>query len=92
LYRNDEPHYIGKTQRPLWKRIHNHVNFTNDKIYNFWNFFSAFEVRRGSDRDEIEATLIAAMPTANSSKPTIQPIPIPEKAIRALAKRREIKV
>lgn len=90
LYRDDEPHYIGKTKRPLFDRIYDHANAARDKYFNFWNFFSAFEVKKSRDRDEIEAVLIAAMPTANSANPRIQAIPIPRKVVDFLAKRREI--
>jgi hypothetical protein len=92
LYRDDEPHYIGKTSRPLFDRIYEHANIAKDKRFNFWNFFSAFEVPKSRDRDEIEAVLIAAMPTANSANPKIHPIPIPRKVGDVLAKRREIDV
>jgi hypothetical protein len=92
LYRDDDPHYIGKTRRPLHERIYCHANIVNDKIYNFWNFFSAFEVENPSARDEIEAILIAAMPTANSANPKIHPISLPRTVIGVLAKRREIDV
>lgn len=78
LYKDEEPHYIGKTNRKLWMRILEHTR-SNDKLFNFWNFFSAFEVPgEERDRDEIEAILIASMPTANSSNPKFQPIPLPK--------------
>jgi hypothetical protein len=76
----------------LWLRIRDHANITADKFHNLWNFFSAFEVRNGPDRDEIEAVLIAAMPTANSANPRIHPLALPRKVIDALARRREIDV
>ena len=89
LYRDDEPHYIGKTDVPLCNRIYAHANMTGDKIYNFWNFFSAFEVPQKSHRDELEAALIAAMPTANSARPRIPPNPLPREVKRFLAKERK---
>lgn len=92
LYRNDQPHYIGKTGRSLWSRIYDHAKKPKDKLYHLWNFFSAFEVPNSSDRDEIEAILIAAMPTVNSANPKILPISIPTKVTRALAKRNEINI
>lgn len=92
LYRNDQPHYIGKTGRALWGRIYDHAKKPKDKLYHMWNFFSAFEVPKTTDRDEIEAVLIAAMPTVNSANPKILPITIPTKVTRALAKRNEIDV
>jgi hypothetical protein len=90
LYKGEEPHYIGKTSRELYERIYDHANITNDKLYNFWDFFSAFEVPKPADRDEIEAVLIAAMPTANSANPKIHPINLPRPVVTFLAKRREI--
>jgi hypothetical protein len=69
LYRNDTPYYIGKTSRPLIKRLSQHALKPNALRYNFWNYFSAFQVGDKDDRDEIEAILISAMPTANSSHP-----------------------
>jgi hypothetical protein len=41
----------------------------NSRLYNFWNYFSAFEIPNSKHRDEIEAILISAMPTANSARP-----------------------
>jgi hypothetical protein len=92
LYRDDQPHYIGKTSQSLWSRIYDHAKHPKDKLYNLWNFFSAFEVPLPTDRDEIEAVLIAAMPTANSASPKTPPIPIPKVVTGALARRREIDV
>jgi hypothetical protein len=72
LYRDDQPYYIGKTSKPLIKRIGGHALKPNWRRYNFWNYFSAFTIEEGSHRDEVEAILISAMPTAaNSSKPKI---------------------
>ena len=69
LYRNDRPYYIGKTGGPLNKRLENHALKPNARYYNFWNYFSAFQIPRQGHRDEIEAILISAMPTANSAHP-----------------------
>ncbi len=69
LYRDDKPHYIGKTSGPLMDRLCSHALKPNAKHYNFWNYFSAFEITDGDHRDEVEAILISAMPTANSSRP-----------------------
>jgi len=91
LYIDDVPHYIGKATRRLADRLFNHSKQPGDKYYNFWNFFSAFEVPKPYI-DQIEAVLIAAMPTANSASPRIRPIKIPTKAKKALAKRRQIKI
>jgi hypothetical protein len=69
LYRDDVPYYIGKTSTTLLKRLRNHALKPNARRYNFWNYFSAFHIRDSSHRDEVEAILISAMPTANSSQP-----------------------
>jgi len=69
LYRDDRPYYIGKTGGPLNKRLENHALKPNARLYNFWNYFSAFQIPDSPHRDEIEAILISAMPTANSSHP-----------------------
>lgn len=69
LYRDDVPYYIGKTGTKLLKRLRNHALKPNARRYNFWNYFSAFQIKDSSHRDEVEAILISAMPTANSSQP-----------------------
>ncbi len=69
LYRNDRPYYIGQTGGPLNKRLENHALKPNARLYNFWNYFSAFQISNPASRNEIEAILISAMPTANSSHP-----------------------
>lgn len=68
LYRNDEPYYIGKTGKPLVKRLRQHALKPNTRYYNFWNYFSGFELGT-DDRGRIEAILISAMPTANNAHP-----------------------
>ena len=73
LYREDEPYYIGKTETTIFKRVKTHALRPNARRYNFWNYFSTFEINDDDHRDEVEATLIAAMPTAtNSSRPKIE--------------------
>lgn len=72
LYRDEEPLYIGKTRKPLFKRLKTHALRPNSRRYNFWNYFSAFEILDEDHRDEVEAILISAMPTANSSKPKFE--------------------
>jgi hypothetical protein len=89
LYRGDRPYYIGKTERSLFERIHDHANKTTDKYYHLWDFFSAFCVPR-EHLDEVEAILIAAIPTANSANPKITPIALPEDVRRILSERRKI--
>jgi hypothetical protein len=43
----------------------------NSRRYNFWNYFTAFQITELAHRDEVEAILISAMPTANSSHPKL---------------------
>jgi hypothetical protein len=85
LYRNDEPYYIGKTGKPLIKRLAGHALKPNWRRYNFWNHFSAFAIEENSHRDEVEAILISAMPTAaNSANPKIPRMPLDRHAARLL--------
>ena len=85
LYRNDEPYYIGKTGKPLIKRLKAHALKPNARRYNFWNYFSAFEIGDPSHRDEIEAILISAMPTAaNGARPKIPRMPLDRGAAKLL--------
>jgi GIY-YIG catalytic domain len=71
LYREDLPYYIGKTDK-LARRLTQHALKPNTRYYNFWNYFSAFEIDDPILRNEIEAILISAMPTANSAHPKFQ--------------------
>ena len=89
LYRDDDPYYVGQTAGSLFERIHDHANKTTDKWYHLWNFFSAFHVPK-KHLDEVEAILIAAMPTANSANPRIAPVDLPREVRRILAERRRI--
>jgi hypothetical protein len=43
LYRNEEPYYIGKANR-LFSRLRSHALRPNARRYNFWNYFSAFQI------------------------------------------------
>lgn len=72
LYKNDEPYYIGKTGKGIVRRLSQHALRPDARRYNFWNYFSAFQISNPDHRDEVEAILIAAMPTANSSRPKFQ--------------------
>lgn len=73
LYREDKPYYIGKTGKPLCARISEHALKPNARRYNFWNYFSAFQITNSTHRDEVEAILISAMPTAaNSARPKFE--------------------
>jgi hypothetical protein len=84
LYRDDVPYYIGKTGKPLITRLCQHALKPNARRYNFWNYFSAFEIKDQSHRDEIEAILISAMPTANSSRPKFERKKLDPKAAKLL--------
>jgi GIY-YIG catalytic domain len=48
LFRNEEPHYVGKTNQPLYRRLWNHANQPRDKYYHFWTHFSAFAIENPS--------------------------------------------
>jgi hypothetical protein len=78
LFRDDEPYYVGKTERELYHRIKEHAVRPRDRYYHFWNYFSAFVVPRAQHRDEVEGVLIASMPTANSAAPRIKKIHLPK--------------
>ena len=87
LYRDDVPYYIGQAKR-LRGRLWRHACVPGARYFNHWNFFSAFVVESEAHRDEIESILIAAMPTANSTKP-LKAEPLPPAIIRMV---REIQV
>ncbi len=77
LYRDDKPYYIGQTEN-LFKRLKNHAININAKHYNFWNRFTAFEVR-SEFLNDIEAILIKSIPLADNDKnPKIDRIKIPK--------------
>jgi hypothetical protein len=78
LYRDEHPHYIGKTQVSLFRRLRRHAMRPQGRYYNFWNFFSAFAVPDQRGRDELEAILIAAMPTVNSAEPKLNKMRFPK--------------
>jgi hypothetical protein len=85
LYRNDEPYYIGKTGKTLFRRLKAHALKPNARRYNYWNYFSAFEIKDPAHMDEVEAILISAMPTtANSSRPKIPRATVGRKAAKLL--------
>jgi len=83
LYRDDKPYYIGQAQR-LRNRLYGHARRPDGRYYHFWNFFSAFAVKSKRLRDELEAVLIAAMPTANSAKPKLLKEKMPAQVIKLL--------
>jgi hypothetical protein len=70
LYRNDEPYYIGQA-RNLRHRLWTHATKADGRYFHFWNFFSAFKVKK-QNINAIEGILIAAMPTAaNNANPKL---------------------
>jgi hypothetical protein len=87
LYRDGLPYYIGKSTRMrsrLWQHAWNPVR----RHYNLWNFFSFFVVEDTDQRDEIEGILIAAMPTANSSRPKLPKEQLPKEILTMLREMR----
>ena len=56
----------------------------NARRYNFWNYFSAFAIEDSDHRNEVEAILISAMPTANSSTPKITKVRLKPDAAKLL--------
>ena len=87
LYRDDVPYYIGKAKR-LRSRIFSHARRPGSKYDLFWNYFSVFVVENEKHRNEVEAMLIAAIPTANGAKPKLQRQPYPVEVRKILHKSR----
>jgi hypothetical protein len=73
LYRDDVPFYVGQTKGKLRSRLRSHANGVGSLRGYFWNYFSAFLVKDPSHIDEVEAILIAAMPSVitNGAKPKL---------------------
>lgn len=73
LYRDDEPFYVGQAKGKLRSRLRAHANQVGSRRSYFWNYFSAFIVENPQHIDEVEAILIAAMPSAitNNSTPKL---------------------
>jgi hypothetical protein len=67
LYRAGTPYYIGQA-RSLYTRLSKHADI-DSRYGNFWDMFSAFIIQDSALRNQIEAILIAAMPTANARRP-----------------------
>jgi hypothetical protein len=87
LYRDEHPYYVGQTKRTrLYLRIWSHANNPQGRLYNFWNFVSAFVVPEQSNRDELEALLITTMTTANKATPKLKRITFPVKEYKNLIK------
>ncbi len=85
LYRDDVPYYVGQAAR-LRSRLWEHANNPDTSYYNFWNYFSVFVPPDQDSRSQIEALLIAAMPTENRARPKlhIHKIPFPSKLTKRL--------
>src|SRR5438874_12235062 len=94
LYNDGEPHYIGQAVS-MFDRLLAHAH-PKSRYYNFWNTFSAFQVCSAKARDklhdELEAILIAAMPTANSAKPKLNKMRMPPSVVVLMKKIRDSKI
>jgi hypothetical protein len=89
LFRDDEPYYVGQTNRKLFRRVQSHATNPRGRYFHFWNYFSAFVVPNAKHRDEVEGILIAAMPTANSATPKIHRIHLPKNVTALMKKLRQ---
>ncbi len=83
LYRDDRPYYIGKAAR-LNSRLYAHARRPGSKHDLFWNYFSVFVVEDAKHRAEVEAMLIAAIPTANGARPKLENHPYPDAVRRVM--------
>jgi hypothetical protein len=92
LYRDEIPYYIGRTSGTLFKRLCSHATNPTRKRYKFWNLFTAFAVPDEYERQELEAVLIAAMPTANSAKPKLNKIKTPPEVRKLMRQMRDLRV
>jgi hypothetical protein len=91
LYRDDVPYYVGQAVK-LRSRLLQHAKNPNMPHYNFWNFFSAFLISNRGYRDQVEAILISAMPTANGAKPKLVRRKLPKDVIKLLREIRRQRV
>jgi hypothetical protein len=91
LYRDDVPFYVGKTEGKLFNRLWQHANGVSSTRSYFWNYFSAFIVKKPGNIAEIEAILISAMPSVitNSARPTLQKMRKGKSIIKLMRKMRE---
>jgi predicted GIY-YIG superfamily endonuclease len=79
LYHDDRPYYIGRSDT-LLERLKKHAR-PQSRYYNFWNLFSAFAISTSEGCKDLEAMLIAALPTANSAEPTLKKETLPREVI-----------
>lgn len=86
LYRDDQPYYVGKATKTLFKRLHDHANKVTDDYFQFWNRFSAFVIKNPRHIGPVEGILINAMPTANGAKPRMKKIRVPPEVVKRLRK------
>jgi hypothetical protein len=66
LYMDGVPYYVGQTQ-DLRSSLAAHARVPQSHYFRHWNYFSAFAADK-KDLDNIEALLIAALPTASGRK------------------------
>ncbi len=90
LYRDDVPYYIGKAGGWLWQRLVIHARKPDSRYSNYWNYFSVFVIHDAEQRDAVESILIAAFPTANSSRPKIQREFLPASVLALWRENRDI--
>jgi|SRR5271170_8128434 len=90
LYRDDVPYYIGRAKR-LRSRLFQHARRPGSKYDLFWNYFSVFVVEDEQQRGQVEALLIAAIPTANGAKPRLQKHPYPRLIRLIMHEKRPVK-
>jgi len=94
LYNDGEPHYIGQAVS-MFKRLHDHAH-PKSRYYHLWNTFSAFQIgsarRQDKLRDELEAILIAAMPTANAAKPKLSKMSMPPTVVGLMRRMRDARI
>ena len=85
LYWDDVPYYVGTAKR-LRARLWAHACVAGDPYFNHWNYFSAFGVE-DEFRSRLEGILIAAMPTANGTRP-LKRAPVPREMTKMLREMR----
>jgi hypothetical protein len=83
------PYYIGKASR-LHSRLFSHARRPGSKYDLFWNYFSVFVVENEKHRSQVEAMLIAAIPTANGARPKLERHPYPESVRKILRTSRTV--
>ncbi len=83
--RDDQPKsHVGRAKKYVSARIYAHANHPKDTYYNFWNFFSAFEVVDKRHIPDVEGILIAAFPTQNAATPRFNRRSLPASVAKKL--------